>query len=190
MSIGYQYLNSTCSTVGLWQNGKATMATILIGANLFNAQHAAKKVLKTTPEKPHSTSTFPDASTGPSPPFCAPTHNVSHFNNALPHYLLPIPPPFPFYGFPPAPYFGQLGFGYSNIPPPPQPLSAHPHSSPPPTGLSFDEFCTAYKVSAASKEGLVSLGFKMGDDSSVVMQAENKSAGFQPLGRDCVHNAY
>ena len=167
------------------------MATIPIGSNLFNAQHAAKKVLKTTPAKPHSASAFPnDPSTGPSTPSRMPTHNASLFNNSLPPYPPPIPPPFPFYGFPPAPYFGQPGFGYPNIPPPPQPLSAHPRPLPPPTGLSFDKFCEAYKVSAASKEGLVSLGFEMGDDLSVVTQAEYKSVGFQPLSWDCVRRAY
>ena len=62
-----------------------------------NAQHAAKKVLKTTPAKPHSASAFPnDPSTGPSTPSCAPMHNASPFNNSLPPYPPPIPLPFPF----------------------------------------------------------------------------------------------
>jgi len=57
-------------------------------------------------------------------------------------------------------------------------------------GLSFDEFCEEYKLSALSREGLISLGFEMGDDLSVVTEAEYKSAGFQPLSWDRVCRAY
>jgi hypothetical protein len=61
---------------------------------------------------------------------------------------------------------------------------------PPAIGLSFDEFCDEYKLSAASKEGLLTLGFEMGDDLSVVTETKYKNAGFQPLSWDRVRCAY
>ena len=114
-------------------------------------------------------------------------YNAAPFSNTLTPYQPPAPP-FPYYGFPPAPYFG--GFGYPSAAPPPQPSVAHVQSSPPPTGLSFDEFCNEYKLDAGSKQGLLDLGFEMGDDLSVVNETEYKAAGFRPLSWDRVRRAY
>ncbi|KIM73029.1 hypothetical protein PILCRDRAFT_93228 [Piloderma croceum F 1598] len=104
------------------QNGKATLATIPIVSNLFNAQHTAKKVSKTAPATPCSTSALSDGqSTGPSTPSRPPVHNASPFTHAIHPYQ---PPAFLYYGFPPAPHFGA-GFGYPGMAPPPQPSAAH-----------------------------------------------------------------
>ena len=63
-------------------------------------------------------------------------------------------------------------------------------SSPPLMGLLFDEFCIEYKLNTVSKQGLLALGFEMGDDLSVVTETEYKAAGFQPLSWDQVRRAY
>ena len=57
-------------------------------------------------------------------------------------------------------------------------------------GLTFDDFCREYNLSAAAKEGLTALGFEMGDDLSIVMDVEYKEVGFQALSWDHVHCAY
>ena len=57
-------------------------------------------------------------------------------------------------------------------------------------GLLFDEFCIEYKLNTVSKQGLLALGFEMGDDLSVVTETEYKGAGFQPLSWDRVRRAY
>ena len=57
-------------------------------------------------------------------------------------------------------------------------------------GLTFNEFCQEYNLSAAAKEGLTALGFEMGDDLSIVTDVEYKEVGFQALSWDHVHCAY
>ena len=57
-------------------------------------------------------------------------------------------------------------------------------------GLTFDDFCREYNLSAAAKEGLTTLRFEMGDDPSIVMDVEYKKVVFQALSWDCVRCAY
>ncbi|KZP09059.1 hypothetical protein FIBSPDRAFT_900776 [Athelia psychrophila] len=127
-----------------------------VGVGCTNSQHAIKK----TPSTPV--------------PSAGPSMHAPQSPSPASHGFGQPEAPFLYFGFPlvPPPVF---------FPPPwaSQPSSsAHPCSSPPPAGLSFDRFCTQYSISGSARQGLQNLGFEPGDDLSVVADAEFKEAGF------------
>jgi hypothetical protein len=172
------------------RKGSATITRIPIGLNLFSAQHAAKKPVKSKPSNTEAVAS--DNPIVPSTPASA-TPSVSlHHPPYAP--FLPSPYGYPsFYPFPQLSPFPQPNFfgssdhaGPSNWgKPPPQ-----PPSSPPPAGSSLDDFCNNYGISFGARIKLDELGFEMGDDLSSISQTQYESAGFKHLEWNHVLKAY
>jgi hypothetical protein len=167
------------------QQGKASIATIPVGSNLFSAKNAAKKVVTSTlatlsPDMAAEGSvaaSIPSHSLPPMPSFNLLCHQTppSPYGFPYPFYQYPLPSPF----FPPSPFTSP--FYAPQTTKNTSPGLNEPRSSPPPAGGSVDDFCEWYHLGDSVRQGLEHLGFEIGDNLAVVMETQYQQAGFKTL---------
>jgi hypothetical protein len=154
------------------QDGKASLFVPPLSTNLFNVKGATK-----TPKTPAPVTPTPAHSTmmggHPLGPYTPQPYGYPP-PIPYPNYLYPPPPP-PYYANPP-----QAGPSNTTH------RSHHhdfspPRSSPPLPGGSIEEFCEQYGLSDLVSMGLKDLGFEIGDDLSLVKDAQWANVNIPPL---------
>ncbi|KAK7034091.1 hypothetical protein R3P38DRAFT_2519192, partial [Favolaschia claudopus] len=186
------------------KTGSCTLDLPPLGSNLFKADKAIKRA---SPIAPPAVATGTPTPTLP-PPAAPPQTPYPH-----PYGYYPPPPPMPLPPFgmytPPMPsYYGHSPWqetprrhrrhrswdGGSS--PPSEPASKRhrhidPPSSPAPIGGSLDDFIESFPNLPEQTRGFLSeQGFQIGDDLSIVTDAQWKEAGFVLFGWKRVLDSY
>ncbi|KAJ7643388.1 hypothetical protein DFH06DRAFT_1426368 [Mycena polygramma] len=202
----------------VWAAAIKNNTTTIFGPPLASKHFSAKAAIKkkgtqpATPAAPTIPDHFGTAPAGPSVPSMTPYANPYGYPSH------PFPPPMPFPQFPSYHSPGYYGHPAGNMPPwqdhprprrrerswdgssPPRQSSSKrrreerlpdPPSSPAFSGGSVDEFLERYPdLPDGAKSFLLELGFDIGDDLSIVTEAQWKAAGLTLFGWNRVVKSY
>ncbi|KAJ6624853.1 hypothetical protein B0H10DRAFT_2430596 [Mycena sp. CBHHK59/15] len=194
------------------KNGTSTILAPPLGSNHFKAKAALKKIAVTTALAPSVEPPATPAAPPAAPPLATPYPNPYGFPSAplypplmgYPPFLSPFPPyqPHGFYGHPShmlpwqdTPWPRRRERSPDRSSPPRASCSKRRHEDPPSSpvfsGGSIDEFLTQNPgLPSPTQSFLLELDFEIGDNLSVVTEAQWKAAGFTLFSWNRVLKAY